>query len=406
MKINYQQAMAFLLATLAISGLLYLIPVAGIEGRRLFNTAAWPIITLIAYTMLTYSLVRVQYLRGFRLELTRILGLVAFICALYFMHLFAMDKIVELLKIGSFVLLLVLASNKTLWQAFGYFRNLFALIVAPSIVLYLLMMLSVPPFLGFEVPTHEGKIASGMQYGNYLMGYMIFNDGQSINRLSALFDEPGVVGTFAAFLLAATRFRLDVQNVIIFVAAVLSWSLAFFVLIAVYLFSVRPRLFLIFLLLFSVLLLLFSDNPLVQKMLIDRLMISDDGISGDNRTTLTFELKFIEFLFSDKIYFGSDKTVYELGYYISSWKSLIWDYGLVGLTSILGYLVMLFTFKIKRSVTKEANKDYWVYFVMFIASIYQRPNVIEVAPLFILAAGISYMIVERQNKLERSLLFL
>jgi len=402
MKVNAQQTLALLPATLAITGMMYLVPIAGIEGRRALNVIVLTLGTCITFILLAFSFTDMRRARIIRLEYSGMLVLAVFIVTLYLMHLLSAGKVTELLKISSFVLLLVLASEKTLWQSFGYFRFAFALIVAPSIVLYFFNLLGTPPFGGFEVPTHEGKVESGMRYGNYLFGFMIFKGGESIHRLSALFDEPGVVGTYAAFLLAATRFKMDAQNVIIFIAAILSWSLAFIVLAVIYLLFARPRLLFILLLILGALVFLAADNPIVQKLLINRLLISDEGVSGDNRTTIWFDLKFIELLFSSKIYFGNTETAHQLGYYVSSWKTLIFDYGLAGLTSILLFIVMLFRLKKKKFGSPKDAKGCYVFLFMFLASIYQRPGVVDVAPLFILAAGVSFMVIE-SNKRELKL---
>lgn len=402
MKVDAQKTLSLLLATLAITGMMYLVPIAGIEGRRTLNMIVLTLGTFITFTLLAFSFTNMRRARIIRLEYSGIIVLAVFLVTLFLMHFLSADKVTELLKISSFVLLLVLVSEETLWQSFGYFRFAFVLIVAPSIVLYFFNLLGVPPFGGFETPTHEGKVASGMRYGNYLFGYMIFKGGEPIYRLSALFDEPGVVGTFSAFLLAATRFKLDAQNVIIFIAAILSWSLAFIVLAVIYLLFARPRLLFILLLILGVLVFLAADNPMVQKLLINRLLISDEGVSGDNRTTIWFDLKFIELLFSNNIYFGNTETAYQLGYYVSSWKTLIFDYGLIGMASILLFLVMLFRLKKKNIISPKDTKGCYVFMFMYLASIYQRPGVIDVAPLFILAAGVSFMVIE-SNKRARKL---
>lgn len=402
MKVDAQRTLSLLLATLAITGLLYLVPIAGIEGRRVLNAIVLSLGTLITFVLLAFSWMDMWRARIIRLESSGVIVLVVFFATLFLMHFLSVGKVTELLRISSFVLLLVLVSEETLWQSFGYFRLAFVLIVAPSILLYFFNVLGVPPFGGFEISTHEGKAESGMQYGNYLFGYMIFRGGESMYRLSALFDEPGVVGTVSAFLLAATRFKLDVQNVIIFIAAILSWSLAFIALIVMYLLFARPRLLIILLIALGVLVFLWADNAIVQKLLIDRLMISDEGVSGDNRTTMWFEIRFAEFLFSNNIYFGNSESVYQLGYYVSSWKALVFDYGLVGMASILLFLVMLFRLKKKRIVAAKDAKACYVFLFMFIVSIYQRPSVIDVAPLFILAAGISYIVIESQKREEKA----
>jgi len=182
----------------------------------------------------------------------------------------------------------------------------------------------------------------------------------------------------------------------------LSWSLAFIVLAVIYLLFARPRLLFILLLILGALVFLAADNPIVQKLLINRLLISDEGVSGDNRTTIWFDLKFIELLFSSKIYFGNTETAHQLGYYVSSWKTLIFDYGLAGLTSILLFIVMLFRLKKKKFGSPKDAKGCYVFLFMFLASIYQRPGVVDVAPLFILAAGVSFMVIE-SNKRELKL---
>jgi hypothetical protein len=271
-------------------------------------------------------------------------------------------------------------------KAFHYFRIILAGILLPSIILYPFILLGFDFSYGDILPVHEGKQNAGILYHNYLFTYVLSStelniEGYKLFRLSSLFDEPGVVGTVAALLIIATNFKRDFINLILIVAGTLSFSLAFIILIAMYLLFYK-RTVLYFAMIAGIGLFYFAgENPFFNKVIINRLLIVDGNIAGDNRTTLAFNIKFLQFFDSSLKWFGNSDSVASSGYYASSWKNLIWDYGIVGTF----FMLMSFVFYKIRFV-KVTNKLVISFLILFFLNIYQRPYILNVT-YFLLFSG-------------------
>ncbi len=389
---SYNNIQGFILAVLSINSLLYFVPIFGLAGQSGFKSIVSGVFVFFSLCIfLKYSTRKTLPIDiNFGNTLNFILFLLVSVVCL---------EIIQNRMVPFFVsrmiwpfFLIIFSPRQLLARAFHYFRVIFALILIPSIVLYPLVVFLGDFSVGTVLPLHEGKVASGYYYSNYLFSYVIHEVRvlpMNFYRMTALFDEPGIIGTFSAFLLICSKFRKDWVNVTIVIGAVFSWSLAFYVLIVFYAFLRWPKLIPI-LIVFSVLIFNFySDNALFRTTIVDRLQYGDSGFVGDNRTTSAFDVVFEHFYKSKEAWLGSKYSVYEYGYYVSSWKNLIWDYGIIGTALLLLFYL--------SSLMKFCRKEFLSYgFVVFVStfflSVYQRPYIFDISYFFVFACGLSFYV--------------
>ncbi|WP_161821228.1 hypothetical protein [Sporotomaculum syntrophicum] len=208
------------------------------------------------------------------------------------------------------------------------------------------------------------------------------------------FNEPGVVGTFAALLLIADQFNLrKIGNLILLVAGVLSFSLAFFILCAGYVVFcaiTEKRKDLLAMIMVGLFLLVYllpylrSVNPVVDE-LAARFEISGKGLAGDNRTNRAYDAFFAVYMQTEERWLGLGTGVNDRFGATLSYKDLIIDYGLVGFACLMLGLLLL-------PMAGKWGERKCIYFVLlFLISIYQRPNVMTLSYLALLFGGVEYI---------------
>lgn len=132
----------------------------------------------------------------------------------------------------------LLALRRTeLEKAFGIFYWLFSMSLVPGILLWIWAAAGLPIEFTWMTPPSEivqrGVIEYFMAPGAVVLpaNAMMLPNGGIVFRLCGIYDEPGTVGTIAALLLAADRFRLNhFRGLITFVAGLMSFSIAFAIL--------------------------------------------------------------------------------------------------------------------------------------------------------------------------------
>ena len=146
-----------------------------------------------------------------------------------------------------------------------------------------------------------------------------------------MFEEPGVVGSIAILLLFIDRFNLrSKQNIILFVAGLLSFSFFFYVSIIIFLvYFANNKNRLLFVLIFILFYFLSIKNEYINTLIWDRFAFENGWIKGDNRSTIMLDNKYQEFLNSDNLLWGrGGNYTYEYGEGSSSYKMLIMQDGL------------------------------------------------------------------------------
>lgn len=290
-----------------------------------------------------------------------------------------------------------LLGNDLKFKSFHVFYGLFAISLVPGLFLFLLLL------IGYDLswfpvePNNELKKDAGLYYRNYIVAVVlssqIFPIGFSeIFRFSGVFDEPGRVGTVAALLLAADGFKLkSIRSKIVLMAGVLSFSLAFYILILVYALIKKPVYLAFFLFPFLVLGSHYygdlKSNPLLERYVFDRFEkgLNDPG-SVDNRASDCFKDKFSFFIENGNLVLGNGASAHANTMCdVSSYLSIIYNHGLLGLFLIVMLYIAIF---ISLNVRTRVLFSLMPFFLVFVMNIYQRPEVLSLWMILIFIGAV------------------
>ncbi len=275
-----------------------------------------------------------------------------------------------------FILSIVLLLNDEYKiKLFNFFTKSLAILLCLSIFWWMLYL------FGIVLP-HQ-IIDNGLgAYHNYFL-FLIFSDPTLytlIPRFSSVFLEPGYLGIITSFLIIANRFDFKkIEVKIFFVAAILSFSLAaYLVLIITLIFyfvfiSKKPFLYLTLFICFFLVVYLLSLNlngaeNAIYKYIFTRLEYNDGQISGNNRFSTDLEFYFHELMNNNHKYFGIGPIQYSK----LSWdggnagyKVFIIQYGLFGML-----LLLIFYLSIGRINNKKIILLFFAYLLMFLQASY------------------------------------
>lgn len=237
-------------------------------------------------------------------------------------------------------------------------------------------------------------VDNGAVYLNYHISYIYSQVSTMSLRLCGLFNEPGYLGTVTAMVLIIERMNLrHWGNIIIFIAASLTFSFAFWVLIVIYLVIVNYRkiwvtLGTIFFLIMAFVILqnVTFENESINK-LVERFSFEDGKFKGDNRTSNEFDQYFDEFQKSGDLILGlgpDAKSKYQITG-AGGYKPYIFNYGYVGFILLWGISIIL-AIRYARGC-----RECWVLIFLFFLSTYQRADFVNPVYLCLLFGGIDYL---------------
>jgi len=289
-------------------------------------------------------------------------------------------------------------------RVFKTFTIIFAILLIPAIIYWILGTLGFDIKYTILAPDNLIRVNAGIYYKQYFLAVEhIPGVEQSITRLTGIFDEPGVVGTFSGLLLGATRFKFKKNwvNVVILIGGFLSFSLAFYSLCLIFIIlnsfkhsGVKVFITMAVILLAYITFISIEFNDPFFASLQNRLTIEDGFWTGDNRTAQSFDIGYDFFLkqggsnlwFGNGVYTSSRNELLAGG---SSYKMLIYDNGIIGFALIIIWNVLACVGLRKAN----RSKDWYSLFlmIMFLASIYQRPYTFTIPHIVILFGGIAYL---------------
>lgn len=203
----------------------------------------------------------------------------------------------------------------------------------------------------------NGEYVSYGNYDHFFRNYYFFlvfdsDFNFAFPRFQSVFVEPGHLGMISSFLIFSQSFDLKKwYNLIIMASALLSFSLAAYVLILVgacllYCIENRDKIYIIFstviivIALGFIVLQMIDKNSMFYQLIIERLQFENGDISGNNRFSLDFENSYNEKIVTAKAWLGwqPDFSVYEGGN--AGYKRYIAEYGVLGiLFFLLFYLI-------------------------------------------------------------------
>lgn len=295
----------------------------------------------------------------------------------------------ELLAFGLFAI--ISSENKKV--CFELYRTYLVLSSILGIIAYIAFVVGLP--LPYSIIPLYGDIAGS--YINYRFAYLDLSlEGL---RLCGFFNEPGYFGTIVALALIADKFDLNKKgNIIILIAGVLSMSMAFFVLIGLYVISVNifnpQRLFTI-LLLIIIFVFLFIQLDIIpvelMEHLIGRFGFEDGRFTGDNRSSAEIDETLEYMLNSSYKYFGYGKNIpIEQGMSLT-YKYHIIQFGIVGAFLTWGSLLLV------ALKTSKWSYQSLVFIGLFFMSIYQRPGIYTLCYFVILFGGLLHQQVTSEK---------
>lgn len=204
-----------------------------------------------------------------------------------------------------------------------------------------------------------------------------------------MYDEPGVVGTIAGAILMTRQFNFKKWiNIPIFIAGILSFSLFFYVIFAIYvILFAKIRYKVITTVLVALAVYLWQENEILERYVFSRLEIENGEWTGDDRTKAHFDYWYkTEFVNSKDFYFGlgrSANTLYNQGG--ASYKDVIVNYGIIFFVIYMGTFTLFGLYRLKFS------KEFFIYFFLLYGVIYQRPFIGSFVYLFIIFIPILYL---------------
>lgn len=229
------------------------------------------------------------------------------------------------------------------------------------------------PLLGqIDIGAMKVGVPGAVIMENY--GYFVMPvHSMAVYRFYGPFDEPGVLGTISAFILWANRYNFKkIENTIIFIGAVCTFSMAFYILSMIGLilqsgFSFKKVVVVpVFIVGISFAIVnIFQGNEGFQASVIER--FTNYGDHGtDSRNTEIVNAFWDKYIFSlDSLFgMGSSYMASKFGGGGASYKNFIIEYG------ILGFVIIIISY---LSMNPKKSKFEYCTLLMFLFSFLQRP---------------------------------
>jgi hypothetical protein len=305
----------------------------------------------------------------------------------------------------------VLLINEIKLKIYDYFIKIIAISYIPAIIVAFLLLLGVD--LSWDnlisYSTSKSNYRQYLWSANYAVYYgfseqYFFSYGGSIDRICAMFNEPGVVGTVSALILISKKFKLGrLCEKIILIAGILSLSMAFYTLIGLYLLVKNKKYLILF---FIAYILLFSFTPkdsYLYNRILYRFEINSEGLVGNNRTNEGFDYVYKDFKAGNikEQFLGiGEKEYFNKALNYKS-EALSWKTFMV----INGYLLFILhvLFFLYASL-KEKNKTSIIFAVFYFMAIYQRPFDFSLGYWLIFFGGILYSLNKEKNTVNNKIL--
>ncbi|MBN1186614.1 MAG: hypothetical protein JXB49_30335 [Bacteroidales bacterium] len=253
----------------------------------------------------------------------------------------------------------------------------------------------------FSLPFFTIPALNALKVDNYSVYLFDINISRFSFRYFSVFDEPGVVGTVCAILISYKAIEIKTfQGKVILLSGLLSFSLAFYIILIfnlIYYFNKKH--IILFVLIFFTLSFLPEDN-VIKISIIERLQFADGQLSGDNRTVKAFDNNYEYFLEEGgrDLWFGRGVLADQYDDIDnaggSSYKYLVYRHGIVGVMLFIAF----FTFV---TLSIAPIKRGYFYLIVFILLAYQRINILLLYNIALFVGGlvkIAYDDIDLYNK--------
>jgi len=296
------------------------------------------------------------------------------------------------------IVVLFFVSNDFMLKTYNAFVKIFAITIIPSILFFILIFylkvdLSysiIPPYN--ELKSYDYRVYPFLVHAN-TVGSVLFP------RFFSYYDEPGVVGTIAAIILLSSRFNLKKKtNIPVFIAGIISFSLAFWFTFLTYILvfsKLKTKIIILVIAITSVGFL--SQSELFNRYVLERLRVEDGTLAGDTRATRTNPF-YKEFIQTSDVYFGIgyDKSI-DITAGDSSYKVTIIRYG------VIPFFIFLFIVSFFAFLKLGFSTEFFVYLFLLFLIMYQRPYITVFFYMFLMLAPIISLNVYKVMRLNKKL---
>jgi len=341
---------------------------------------------LVGNTIILYIIIRYYNFNVNNKEL----ALFFFIISLYTMV--AGTEIHKFTYIPLLTILFISLRPSEQLRIFNYIVTFLAVVYAFGLVSYLLSIFGLNRQIGEAIAPNIDKEPYKVFFGHVEESFL------PVYRFSSIFDEAGVVGTLNGLILSVIGIsRRNIKSIILLMAGLVSFSLAFYIILLINLlfyFNFKKVLFAILLLVGVA----FFSGDKFNELIADRLIIENGTIAGDNRTHDDFDEYFKAFKAK-----GGNDLIFGRGYvtadtdddltYVSNYKVIIVRYGIIGAGLILLFYAsfVFLTYNSKRG---------WFLFLVFTISAYQRPDMLVLFNIALFVGGLEYLKQDDENKIK------
>ena len=272
--------------------------------------------------------------------------------------------------------------------------------------LYVVILISLPAWLinmyVYELPVFGELDLSEMKgslyvYNNYLL--FVTDAIRDYYRFYSAFDEPGVLGTLAAFILYGSRYDFTKkENIIILIGALFTYSIAFYILTIIgwiyqSIKSLNRMLLSVASISCIVLILMnfLADDQAFQQSVLGR--FTDFGLDRiENRTGEYVNVFWERYIRSTDFIFGMGLSYIENNFFDfgNSYKQFAIEYGLFGLVVLFFMYVCL---------TRKWNRYTMGALMLFVLSFLQRPFAFTAWQILLFSAIISCSVSNTNRKI-------
>ena len=249
---------------------------------------------------------------------------------------------------------------------FERFINLLTTLLFFSIIEYFVFIFTHSGVVLFtNIVIGDEDVALPQYYNQYL--FNIINQTNEFPRFQSVCTEPGDVGTLCGLLLFAFQQknkskRQLIQYLIVIVSGVLSFSLAFYTMLAIVLISGRRKSgIMVFYLLIALAVYVYLWEFFEYRIIF---RLGEENI--DNRVTDVFNRMFYQALSDGSLFFPHERGD-SFGAGIKVW---LWRYGIISFLPL--FYCYYHYFKIKVKQNDSVRWLCWLFFISFWISFYQR----------------------------------
>ena len=296
------------------------------------------------------------------------------------MNFFTLKSVV----IFIYISILTILNEKDKEKIYEILYKFISLLCFIGIISYTLFIYTKP--LNYEIlPT----VKNGWIFVRYFGVLILKNANNLLYRFQSIFGEPGELGTILGmiFLFDDNYKKLKKERIILMISGILTFSLAFyiFVFFKFIISEIKVKNKLLIFILFLIFAL--TITPLIKNIGGGELYYRVYGrikTLNFNRKNNNAKLVLKEFYKNGNLIIGTRESINrKTNLDISSIEVILYERGFLGLGILILFILFISNFFYVKNKVK-------LRILIFLLSIYQRPNLLHMVYLLILITGISY----------------